>query len=100
MAHGAALQLGSAWEAEASRTCLLPVRLAVSVGLAGREVGGGLTLQSELSGGIRHRAYPCAEVFISLLESNLGIVTLCVQGLSSSTPSAVPLFVREGLLFN
>lgn len=61
MARGVALQLGSAWEAEASRTCLLPLsvgRQRQSLGLGGREAGGGLALPSELSGGIRHRADP------------------------------------------
>jgi len=37
------------------------------------------------------------EVFISLLESDPGMVALCAQGLSSRTPTPAPLFVREGV---
>lgn len=60
MAHGVALQLGSAWEAEGSRACLLPLSRAGRGSLGGREVGGGLALPSEQSGGISAEQYPVA----------------------------------------
>lgn len=100
VAHGVALQLGSSWEAGASRTCLLPLSLGRQMQSPWGWVGGrwveGLLCREIWAVASGTEQIPVA----GNLYFPVGMVTLCVQGLSSSTPSAVPLFVREGLLFN
>lgn len=67
--------------------------------LGGRLVGACIAEQVQPWHQAQSRSLPL-EGFISLLETNLGMVALCVQRLSSRTPTAVPKLVREGLLFN
>lgn len=64
------------------------------------EVGGGLLCRASSPWHQAQSRFLLLEDFISLLETNLGMVVLCVQRLSSHTPTAVPKLVREGLLFN
>lgn len=68
--------------------------------LAGWEVGGACSAEQVQPWHQAQSRSLLLEDFISLLETNLGMVVLCVQRLSSHTPTAVSKLMREGLLFN